>query len=146
MQNTTVRNATTLPISKPKTLNIGLWIAQVILGVLFIYAGTLKASQPISQLSQMLPWASHTPVALVRFIGVAEIFGGVGLILPSLLRIKPSLTPWAATGLATVMLLALGFHVLRGEYSVIGVNLMITAIAGFIAWGRFKKVPIMPKY
>ena len=105
----------------------------------------MKSAQPIDQLSEMLPWASQVPVALVRFIGISEVFGGLGLILPALFRVKPQLTVWAAIGLATVMLLALIFHISRGEFSAIGIIVIIALMAVFIAWGRTKKAPIQPK-
>ena len=128
-----------------KALHIILWIAQVLLAGMFIMSGFMKVSQPIDQLSQMLPWASQVPVALVRFIGISELLGGLGLVLPSLLRIKPRLTVLAAIGLATVMVFAALFHASRGEFSAIGMNLILAAIALFIAWGRSKKAPIQPK-
>ncbi len=128
-----------------KALHITLWIAQVLLAGMFIMSGFMKVSQPIDQLSQMLPWASQVPAGLVRFIGISEVLGGLGLILPSLLRIKPVLTVWAALGLATVMVFALLFHISRGEFSAIGMNLVIALIALFIAWGRTKKAPIQLK-
>ena len=96
-------------------------------------------------MEQGLPWAAQVPEALVRFIGVAEVLGAVGLILPSLLRIQPKLTPIAAVGLALVMLFAVVFHISRGETPMIGMNFILIAIAAFIAWGRFKKAPIAPK-
>ncbi len=131
--------------SSSKALHITLWIAQVLLAGMFIMSGFMKISQPIDQLSQMLPWASQVPVGLVRFIGISELLGGLGLILPALLRIKPQLTALAAVGLATVMLFALLFHISKGEFSAIGMNLGIALIALFIAWGRTKKAPIQPK-
>ena len=130
---------------RSKALHITLWIAQVILAAMFLMSGFMKLSQPIDQLSKMLPWAAQVPEALVRFIGVAEVLGAVGLILPSLLRIKPKLTPIAAVGLALVMLFAVVFHISRGETPMIGMNFILIAIAAFIAWGRFKKAPITPK-
>ena len=105
----------------------------------------MKISQPIDQLSKMLPWAAQMPEVFVRFIGAAEVLGAIGLILPSLLRIQPKLTPIAAVGLALVMLFAIIFHISRGETGVIGMNFVLIAIAAFIAWGRFKKAPIAPK-
>ncbi len=84
------------------------------------------------------------PAALVRFIGVSELLGGFALILPAALRIKPELTGWAAIGLAAVMLFATIFHISRGEFSAIGMNIILGIIAVFIAWGRFKKAPIHP--
>ena len=130
---------------RSKALHITLWIAQVILAAMFLMSGFMKLSQPIDQLSKMLPWAAQVPEALVRFIGVAEVLGAVGLILPSLLRIQPKLTPIAAVGLALIMLFAVVFHISRGETPMIGMNFILIAIAAFIAWGRFKKAPIAPK-
>jgi putative oxidoreductase len=136
---------TTTPQNRSKVLNISLWVAQVLLAGMFIMAGFTKVAQPIEHLSQMLPWASEVPVALVRFIGISEILGGLGLILPALLRIKPQLTVWAAVGLVAVMILALIFHLSRGESAAISFNIILALVAGFVAWGRFKKTPILSK-
>lgn len=126
-------------------MNIGLWIAQGLLALMFIMAGLMKASQPVEALAASLPWVTSTPLGLVRFIGVSEILGGVGLLLPALLRIKPFLTVWAALGLLTVMVLAAGFHASRGEFSAIGMNVILMGLAAFVAWGRSKKAPIQAK-
>lgn len=128
-----------------KWLNISLWTVQVLLAAMFLMAGANKIFQPISELAKMLPWVTHVPEGLVKFIGTSELLGGIGLLLPSLLRIKPILTPVAATGLAVIMILASCFHISRGETSVIGMNLVFMALALFVAWGRFKKSPILPK-
>jgi hypothetical protein len=93
----------------------------------------------------MLPWATEVPAAMVRFIGLSELLGGLGLLLPSILRIKPQLTPWAAIGLVAVQVLAAIFHLSRGESGVIGVNVLFIALAAFVAWGRMKKAPISAK-
>ena len=127
-------------------LNIGLWIAQIILGAMFTMAGIMKATQPAEALMEAIPWANATPIALLRFIGISELLGGLGLLLPSFLRFKPRLSVWAAIGLMTVMLLAALFHVSRAEYSDIGMNILLMSIAAFIAWGRSKKVPISARY
>ena len=130
---------------RSKALHITLWIAQVLLAAMFLMSGFMKLAQPIDQLSKMLPWAAQVPEALVRFIGAAEVLGALGLILPSLLRIKPQLTAWAAIGIAVIMLLATFFHISRGENGAIGMNLVLALLAAFIAWGRFKKAPIPAK-
>ena len=128
-----------------KAINITLWIVQVLLGAMFIMAGAMKAFQPVEALAESLPWVIDTPMALVKFIGVSELLGGLGLILPSALRIKPNLTVWAAIGLATVMILAAIFHGMRGEFPGIGVNVVMLALFAFVAWGRSKKAPIIAK-
>lgn len=128
-----------------KGMNIGLWIAQALLAIMFLMAGGMKAAQPVDALVESLPWVTSVPAALVKFIGVSELLGGLGLLLPSLLRIKPSLTVTAAYALILVMILAGIFHATRGEYSAIGMNVVLAAIAYFIAWGRSKKAPIAAK-
>lgn len=128
-----------------KTINILLWIAQVLLAGAFIMAGLTKSFQPIEEIAKMLPWVNDSPVALVRFIGISELLGGIGLLLPSILRIQPKLTALAAMGLMIIMVLATAFHIYRGEYEAIGVNIIIGLIAFFIYWGRTKKSPIQAK-
>ena len=128
-----------------KVLNIVLWVVQVLLALMFGMSGFMKATQPIEQLSAMLPWAAQVSPLLVRFIGISELLGAIGLLLPSLLRIKPVLTPLAAAGLVLVMLFATVFHLSRGESSAIGMNIIIMLMAAFVAWGRTKKAPIQPK-
>ncbi|MBL9037244.1 MAG: DoxX family protein [Archangium sp.] len=132
--------------SKPpsKALHIALWVVQVLLGLAFLMAGTMKATKPIAELATQMPWAGAIPEALVRFIGVSEFLGGLGLILPSALRIQPKLTPIAASGLTLIMILAGGFHTMRGEAGL-PINLVMGGLAAFIAWGRFAKAPIAPR-
>ncbi len=128
-----------------KAINIALWIAQVLLGLMFIMAGSMKVFQPVEVLVESLPWATSVPLLLVKFSGVSELLGGLGLLLPSLLRIKPFLTTWAAIGLAAVMILAAIFHATRGEFSDIIINIILLSLALFIAWGRSKKAVILSK-
>lgn len=123
-------------------MHIAFWVAQVLLASMFLLSGFMKASMPIEKLSAMMPWTGSVPSALVRFISMAEILGGIGLLLPSLLRIKPQLTVWAAAGLATILLLSIPFHISRGETSMIGINALFLLLAVFVTWGRWKKVPI----
>lgn len=128
-----------------KRLNIFLWITQCILAMVFILAGWMKSSTPIDELAVDLIWVKQTPEMLVRFIGISELLGGIGLLFPSLLKIKPILTPWAAISLALVMFLALIFHLYLGEYNAIAINLIFGGLALFIYWGRTKKLPIIAK-
>lgn len=126
-------------------MHITLWIAQSLLAAMFLMSGFMKLSMPIEKLAAMLPWATSVPAAIVKLIGLSEFLGGVALLLPSLLRIKPNLTVLAGFGLATIMVLAIPFHILRGETSMIGMNGLFMLLALFIAWGRWKKVPIAAK-
>lgn len=128
-----------------KIMHIILWVMQGLFAAMFIMAGLTKAFQPIEAMAESMPWVRDVPLTLVRFIGVSELIGGIGLVLPSLLRIKPMLSVWAATGIAIIMLLAGVLHTSRGEFSGIIVNVLFMAVLGFIAWGRTKKSPIATK-
>lgn len=128
-----------------KALHVSLWIAQSLLAAIFFITGVMKFAMPIEKIAEILPWVANAPAALVRFIGISEILGAAGLILPAALRIRPYLTPMAAAGLATVMVLSTAFHLFRGEVAHVVVPVVIFLIAVFIAWGRTKKAPIESK-
>jgi uncharacterized membrane protein YphA (DoxX/SURF4 family) len=132
---------------RPRTgLRIGLWVGQVLLAGMFLMAGFMKTTMPVADLAQQgLAWTTSVPEALVRFIGLSEIAGAIGLVLPALTRIKPILTAWAALGLLTIMVLAMGMHALRGEYGALPMNAILGGIAAFVAWGRFRWAPIAPR-
>jgi uncharacterized membrane protein YphA (DoxX/SURF4 family) len=122
-----------------------LWVLQVLLGLAFVAAGFPKLIQPYAELAQQLAWVSDVPEGLVRFIGVAEVLGGLGLILPAATRILPWLTPVAAAGLALDMLLATLFHLVRGEGGVGVVPLLLGLLAALVAYGRWRVVPILAR-
>jgi putative oxidoreductase len=126
-------------------LNIALWGAQILLAVMYGMAAYMKATQPLDQVAQQIAWVADVPAWLPRFIGTAEGLGALGLILPSLTRILPGLTPLAAAGLTLIQLLAMPFHLSRGEVSVLPINLVLLALSLFILWGRWKKAPIAPR-
>ena len=117
-------------------LNVWLWIAQALLAVFFLLAGGMHAFMPIDRAAKLAAWIGTAPVALVRFIGVAELAGAIGVVLPAATRIKPWLTPLAAGGLGTIMLLAMPVHIARGEVDMLGRNIAALMIATFVAWGR----------
>lgn len=129
-------------------MNILTWILQVLLGLAMLGAGFMKLTTPIEEILAMgepMAWVNAVPAWLVRFIGGSELLGGLGLILPSALRIQPRLTVLAAYGIATIMVLAAIFHAMRGEYPAIVNNIVMLVIAGFIGWARSNKVPIQAK-
>ena len=118
-------------------MNTALWIAQGILGAMFIMAGIMKSTQAKEKLAKNLPWVNDYSATQVKLIGVAELLGGLGLILPWYTGIEPILTPIAAIGLALIMVLAAIYHFQHKEYPGIGINMVLLAIAVFIAYGRF---------
>jgi uncharacterized membrane protein YphA (DoxX/SURF4 family) len=118
-------------------MNIVLWIAQVLLAGMFAFAGSMKAFTPEKARSQMA-WAGRHSVNFVRFTGVVEMLGVLGLILPMLTGILAGLTVAAAIGLALVQALALFMeHLPHREYKMIPINLVLLALAVFIAAGRW---------
>lgn len=136
-------NRTLSAIHQPsKALHVTLWIAQILLAAVLLMAGYMKTATPIAQLAQMMPWTGQVSAGLVRANGLLELLAAAGLLLPALLRSKPVLTPIAATGVAVAMVLAMIFHIARGEASVIGLNVFVLVLALFVAWGRFNKAPI----
>jgi uncharacterized membrane protein YphA (DoxX/SURF4 family) len=118
-------------------MNVFLWIVQGLLGAAFIAAGLMKITQPREKLAGNMQWVTRRTPGTVKFIGVMETLGGLGLILPWATGIATILTPLAAVGLAIVMVLAIGDHVRAKEYNVIGVNVILGALAVVIAAGRF---------
>ena len=124
-------------------MHILLWVVQVLLAGAFGMAGFLKSTQPVDALAQGgIAWASQVPLPMVRFIGISELLGALGLIVPAATKIKPILTPLAALGLLTVMILAMAFHLSRGEAQALPINIVLGGLAAFVAWGRTKKAPI----
>jgi putative oxidoreductase len=128
--------------SHGKGLHVGLWVVQGLLGAVFLLAGLGHLASPIEQLRAQNPWVTGTMGQFVRFIGAAEVLGSLGLVLPAATRIKPSLTPLAALGLTTVMVLAALTHAARGEFFMIVVNALLGGMGAFVAWGRWRKEPI----
>ena len=87
-------------------MNIAVWVVQVVLALVYLGAGLTKATQPKEKLQEKMAWAEDFSPGTIRFIGVVEALGAIGLILPAVTGILPWLTPLAATGLAVVQLLA----------------------------------------
>ncbi|MEU0407651.1 DoxX family protein [Streptomyces griseorubiginosus] len=118
-------------------MNVFLWILQGVLAALFVAAGVTKSTQSREKLIAQLPWVSDVSTPVVRLIGVAELAGGLGLILPGAFDIATVLTPLAATGLAVIMVLAMGVHARRKEPQAIGFNAILLIVAAVVMWGRF---------
>ncbi|NUU63613.1 DoxX family protein [Paenibacillus agri] len=117
-------------------MNIALWIVQGLAGIGFVYSGWLKAFQ-YEQARASWGWVKDVSKTLVVFIGLAELLGALGIILPLALNTTPILTPIAAVGLAVTVLFGALFHITRKEYREIGVNIVFFALVVFVAIGRF---------
>jgi len=131
---------------KKKTwVNVVLWILQALMALAYLNAGYLKTFRPIAEIAPTIFWAPAVPEPLVRFIGVSELLGAIGLILPALLKIRPQLTTLAGAGLTLIMLLANIFHIVRGEFFVLPGTGVFLIVVGFITYGRWKLYPIAPR-
>lgn len=121
-----------------------LWILQWIFGVYFVFVGIMHFVVP-DGLPSTMEWMYELNDQTHWMAGVAEILGGLGLVLPSLTRIQPDLTVLAALGLVAVMIGALIWHATRGEGAQIAQNVIIAAVLAYIAYGRWRLEPIEPK-
>ena len=123
-------------------MNVVLWIVQGALAVVYLLAGTPKTIAPIAALSKRVDWIGSVPAGLVRFIGVAEVVGAIGLILPMRTGILPWLTVAAGVGLIVLQVCAALFHVSRGELKALPANGVLLVLALFVVIGRVFIVPI----
>ena len=115
-----------------RTKNTLLWITQVLLAALFLFAGVMKLVMPIEALTAQSPLSG----GFLRFIGVVEVLGALGLILPWLTRIRPLLTPLAAAGLVVVMIGATGLTFTSGGISAAVIPLIVGVLSAVVAYGR----------
>jgi DoxX-like family len=118
-------------------MNVVLWIIQVLLALLFLFAGGVKLVLPIEEMTKQMAM----PGLFLRFLGVVEVLGGLGLILPGLLRIKPGLTPLAAVGLVIVMIGATAISLKMGAAAAL-IPLVTGVLAAFVAYSRWRLAPI----
>ena len=126
-------------------MTIILWVAQVALAVTFVLAGGSKAFFPMEELAMRIPWVADTPTWVTRLAGYSELAGAVGVVLPALTRVRPELSWMAAGGLGLVMALAVVFHLVRGEFQAIPVNVGLLVVALFVLHGRRRLAPISPR-
>src|SRR5438045_3182887 len=115
-----------------------LWVIQVLLAALFLFAGGVKLVLPIASMQGPVP----LPGLFFRFIAVVEVLGGLGLILPGLLRIRPGLTPLAAAGLVIIMAGATVVTAMGGEIAPAVIPLIVGLLATFVAYGRWRLAPL----
>ncbi|HLX41243.1 MAG TPA: DoxX family protein [Ktedonobacteraceae bacterium] len=123
-------------------MNIALWVVQILLALAFLMAGGMKVSQPMEKLKKAMSWTSHTTVGTVRLVGILEILGALGLILPAVTGILPWLTPVAAIGLVLTMIGAAIVHIRLKEFAGLGAPLVLFLLALFIVYGRFMLSPL----
>ncbi|WP_161915578.1 DoxX family protein [Methylosinus sp. C49] len=120
-----------------------LWIAQILLSLLYGAAGAMKSIATPEALATMgVAYATDIPFWLLRFIGYSELAGAVGIVLPALIGVEPGLTPLAAAGFSIIQVLAIGFHIMRGETNALSMNLPLLGLSLFVLWGWIRRPPV----
>lgn len=126
--------------AKPrKGLTVALWTAQVLLCVLFGGTGVWKLTTPIPALAAKFPWMGQVSPAFLHLTAVFDLLGGVGILVPTLTRVKPGLTLIAALGCALFQIGAIGFHISRGEAANTPFNFVLVALSLFVFFGRRRR-------
>ena len=120
-------------------MTYALWIIQALLGLLFLFSGAMKFIMPVAEMTKDMP---SMPGWFLHFIGVMEILGGFGLILPSLLRIRPGLTPLAAAGLVIIMSGATAITLSTMGVGPAVLPLIVGILCAFVAYGRWRVAPL----
>ena len=123
-------------------MNIALWMVQGLLAIAFLMAGVLKATQPKEKLAERMGWVHDFSPGTIKLIGVLEVLGAFGLILPMLTGILPWLTPLAAACLVLTMLGAIAVHLRHSEMASLPVNVVLLVLAAFVVYGRFVLAPM----
>jgi VIT1/CCC1 family predicted Fe2+/Mn2+ transporter len=123
-------------------MNNALWIVQILVALGFTLTGLVKLTQPKEKLALRMGWVNDFSQNNIRVIGLLELLGAVGVIVPALTGILPWLTSLAAVGLIVVMLGAAATHLRRKEYAMAAITVVMGALAAFIAYGRFVLVPL----
>jgi len=115
-------------------MTVAYWIVAALLALLYLYSGGIKVARSKDQLRPMMGWIDAVPLRLARTIGVLEVLGALGLILPPLTGIATALALPAATGLVLIQVGAISLHLSRGEAKLIGLNIVLLALAGVAIW------------
>ena len=118
-------------------MNIALWIVQALLAALFLFAGGTKLVLPIEEMTKQMPM----PGWFLRFIGVAEVLGGLGLVLPWITRVRPGLTPLAAAGLVIIMIGATVITLMTSDTAMALFPLVTGILCAFVGYGRWRLAP-----
>jgi hypothetical protein len=115
-------------------MTVAYWVIAALLALLYLYSGGVKVLQSPDQLRPMMGWIDAVPLRLVRTIGLLEVLGALGLVLPPLTGIAPALALAAAVGLVLIQVGGISLHLSRGEAKLIGLNIALLVLAGVEIW------------
>jgi hypothetical protein len=125
-------------MAEGKRLSSALWVVQGLLALIFLFAGGTKLVLPIEEMTKEVA----LPGSFLRLLGVAEVLGAIGLILPGLLHIRPGLTPLAAAGLVLIMIGATVISLTIMGPAAALVPLVVGLLSAFVAYGRWRLAPL----
>jgi uncharacterized membrane protein YphA (DoxX/SURF4 family) len=134
LRDGTILSTTKRSATHQRRVGVALWTVQGLLALLFLFAGGMKLAVPPEMLAAMTP----LPVPFMRFIGLVEVLGGLGLVLPALTRIRPGLTPLAAGGLALEMIGATATTIAIGGGAAALMPFVVGLLAASVAHGRWR--------
>lgn len=118
-------------------MELALWIVSIALALAFVVSGGMKVVVSRDKLAEKMTWASHVSPVVVKLIGLLEVLGGLGLVLPPLLGLPSALVPMAAIGLMIIMVGAVITHLrLREGWASAAPAIVLGLLALFVAWGR----------
>ena len=125
-------------------MNIVLWIVQGLLAAMFMMAGFMKLSLPKAELKEKVgSWVEDLSDSQLKLVGLLELLGAIGLVLPMAINVLPVLSPVAALGLGLTMIGALILHLKRKEGNKVAPNIILFALSIFVVIGRFVILPII---
>lgn len=120
-----------------RKLNVLLWVLQILLAMLFTFSGVMKFIMPVEEMTKQIPLSGW----FLHFIGVAEILGAIGLVLPGVLRIRAGLAPLAAVGLVVIMIGATAVNLKTGQRGAALTTVVVGLLLVFLAYNRWRMVP-----
>ncbi|WP_306052931.1 DoxX family protein [Natronococcus wangiae] len=136
---TNVRKHVDEPRPRGSITNYTLWTVQGLLALLFLFTGGMKLVTPIEVMTAQMP--VPLPGLFIRFIGVAEVLGAIGLVIPGLLHIRENLTPLAAAGLVVITIGATALTLVGGDIVLALIPLLVGLLSALVAYGRWRLQP-----
>ena len=118
-------------------LNVSVWLAQGLISVSLCVSGVVKLLMPVPRIAKVFSWTGQVSKSFLRFIGVGDLAGGVGIILPTLTHIHPQLSDVAALSCMLLQVLAIRFHAQSKEITDTPFNFFVLFLSAFVLWGRW---------
>jgi hypothetical protein len=125
-------------LSATTVINVFLWIARAVVFAVFASAGIMKLALPVPRIAKIWPWTGQVSGPSLRLIGVVDLAGGVGVIVPALTHIYPRVGFVAALCCGVLQVFAIVFHMRRGEAGLTPFNFVVLALCAFVSWGTLK--------